>query len=202
MSVQGDSSQENDESFLVSLSSPTGSILGSSQTTATGVIRNDDVVGTSAADTLKATSFTTAYTGLGGADIFQFRYGQSPVSAPDRITDFAINTDKIGLIDGSGNPLLPPLAFSRASDQSSADLSTLVSAVFTDANGGTAGNQGLAVSAACLVRATSASIAGTYLVINDAVDGFQSSNDIVINITGLTGTLPPLGTIPVNQWFS
>ncbi|MEG4487611.1 bluetail domain-containing putative surface protein [Microcoleus sp. D2_18a_B4] len=48
--------------------------------------------------------------------------------------------------------------------------------------------------------ATNASIAGNYLVINDATAGFQASNDLVIKLT-TTGTLPPAGSIPVTNFF-
>ncbi|WP_353737623.1 MULTISPECIES: bluetail domain-containing putative surface protein [unclassified Microcystis] len=32
-------------------------------------------------------------------------------------------------------------------------------------------------------------------LINGGTDGFQSSNDLLINITGFAGTLPALGSI-------
>jgi len=51
------------------------------------------------------------------------------------------------------------------------------------------------------VQVTTGAIAGTYLVINDSTDGFQSSNDLLINITGFTGTLPALGNIPVGNFW-
>ncbi|MFM7189586.1 MAG: bluetail domain-containing putative surface protein, partial [Microcystaceae cyanobacterium] len=31
--------------------------------------------------------------------------------------------------------------------------------------------------------------------------GFQSANDLVVNITGFSGALPALGTIPVGNFF-
>jgi hypothetical protein len=51
------------------------------------------------------------------------------------------------------------------------------------------------------VQVTTGAIAGTYLVINDSTAGFQSSNDLLINITGFTGTLPALGNITVGNFF-
>ncbi|MDJ0605272.1 bluetail domain-containing putative surface protein [Microcystis sp. M53602_WE12] len=44
-------------------------------------------------------------------------------------------------------------------------------------------------------------MAGTYLVINDSAAGFQSSNDLLINITGFTGALPALGNSPGGNFF-
>ncbi|WP_287741822.1 bluetail domain-containing putative surface protein [Microcystis sp. M169S2] len=51
------------------------------------------------------------------------------------------------------------------------------------------------------MQVTTGAIAGTYLVINDSTAGFQSSNDLLINITGFTGTLPALGNILVGNFF-
>ena len=93
-------------------------------------------------------------------------------------------------------------SFSRANNSRASTLASLVAAVFTDANGATAGNQALASNSAALVVATTPAIAGTYLVVNDAAAGFQASNDLVVNLTGLTGPLPALGSIPVSSWFA
>jgi len=58
-----------------------------------------------------------------------------------------------------------------------------------------------ALNSAALVSVTTSGITGTYLVINDGVAGFQSSNDLLVNITGYSGTLPALGTIAVSSLF-
>ncbi|MDQ2096844.1 MAG: bluetail domain-containing putative surface protein [Tychonema bourrellyi B0820] len=94
-----------------------------------------------------------------------------------------------------------PSSFSRAADSAATTLQNVITQVFTDANGSLAGNQALGINSAALVVVTTASIAGTYLVINDGTAGFQASNDLVINLTGSTGTLPALGTIPVTNFF-
>ncbi|MFM6406388.1 MAG: bluetail domain-containing putative surface protein, partial [Microcystis sp.] len=140
-------------------------------------------------------------TGGNGADIFIFQFGQSTIAANDRITDFAINSDKIDLLTQGGTAMNAPSSFSRAADSTVTTLQNLVNQVFTDANGATTGNQELAVNSAALVQVTTGAIAGTYLVINDSTAGFQSSNDLLINITGFTGTLPALGSIPVGNFF-
>jgi hypothetical protein len=64
------------------------------------------------------------------------------------------------------------------------------------------GQQALGVNSAALVIVTTASIAGTYLVINDGIAGFQSNNDLLVNITGYSGTLPALGSITVGNFFT
>ncbi|EFA73139.1 hypothetical protein CRD_01543 [Raphidiopsis brookii D9] len=65
------------------------------------------------------------------------------------------------------------------------------------------GNQPLDTNSAALVVNTSlsSSVSGTYLVINDGIAGFQHQQDLLINITGYSGTLPGVGTIPVTSFF-
>ncbi|MFM6536963.1 MAG: bluetail domain-containing putative surface protein, partial [Microcystis panniformis] len=130
-----------------------------------------------------------------------FQFGQSPVSGADRITDFAIGTDRIDLLSSTGGVLAAPTSFARAANSTTTTLANVVNSVFTDANGALVGNQALGVNSAALVSVTTSGIAGTYLVINDGVAGFQSSNDLLVNITGYTGTLPALGNITVANFF-
>jgi len=160
--------------------------------TITGNTANNTINGDAGQDTL---------TGSTGVDTFIFQFGQSSVAASDRITDFAIGSDKIDLLTQGGAAMNAPSSFSRAANSTATTLQDLVAQVFTDANGALAGNQALGTNSATLVVATNASIAGTYLVINDGIAGFQASNDLVVNLTGYTGTLPPLGTITVSSLF-
>ncbi len=120
--------------------------------------------------------------------MFAFRFGESRLSAPDAITDFAFGTDKIELFTPTGGALPAPARFSRAADNSSASsLSALSAAIFTDANGALAGNQALEANIAALVRTTNAAIAGTYLLINNGVAGRSDSDDLMIKLNGFTG---------------
>jgi Ca2+-binding RTX toxin-like protein len=167
-------------------------LTGSSNINGTGNSLNNTLTGNSGNNTL---------TGGIGSDIFVFQFGQSPVSGADRITDFAIGTDRIDLLSSSGGVLAAPTSFGRAADSTATTLTNVVNSVFTDANGGLTGNQALGVNSAALVQVTTVAIAGTYLVINDSTAGFQSSNDLLINITGFTGTLPALGDITVSNFF-
>ncbi|WP_375328120.1 Calx-beta domain-containing protein [Microcystis sp. BLCC-F210] len=164
---------------------------------------NDTLNGGTENDTLNGGAGLDNLTGGTGADTFIFQFGQSYV---DRITDFAIGTDKIDLLTSTGLATPAPTSFSRATNSAAADLTTVVNNVFTDANGAIAGNQALAINSAALVQVTTAGIAGTYLVINNGTAGFQNSilggnNDSIVNITGFTGTVPALGTISVNSFF-
>ncbi|GBE72959.1 hypothetical protein myaer87_01860 [Microcystis aeruginosa NIES-87] len=176
-------------------------LTGNTAINATGNTANNLIVGNSGNNQINGGAGIDTLTGGNGADIFIFQFDQSTISTSDRITDFAINTDKIDLLTQGGLPMSAPSSFSRAANSTVTTLDNLVNQVFTDANGTTTGNQGLGVNSAALVQVTTGAIAGTYLVINDSTDGFQSSNDLLVNITGFTGTLPALGSIPVGNFF-
>jgi Ca2+-binding RTX toxin-like protein len=176
-------------------------LTGTTAINGTGNALNNIITGNSSNNTLNGGSGIDTLIGGLGADTFIFQFGQSTISTSDRITDFAINSDKIDLLTQGGLVMNAPSSFSRAANSTATTLQNLVNQVFTDANGATTGNQGLAVNSAALVQVTTVAIAGTYLVINDSTAGFQSSNDLLINITGFTGTLPALGNIPVGNFF-
>jgi len=169
--------------------------------TLTGNSGNNTLTGNAGNDTLNGGAGRDTLTGGTGSDTFVFQFGQSPVSGADRITDFAIGTDKIDLLTASGGVLAAPTSFTRAANSTATTLTNVVNSVFTDANGALTGNQALGVNRAALVSVTTVGIAGTYLVINDGLAGFQSSNDLLVNITGYSGTLPALGTIAVSSFF-
>lgn len=147
-------------------------------TARTGTVINDDFLGTASSDLLKGSIYSDTFDGLAGADVltgrdgadrFRFRASQSALTAPDRITDFLINTDKISLLGTAGNKLPLPVSASRAPDNASATtLRELSLSVFADADGSLSGKQPLAANQAALVVATHPAIAGTYLLANDA----------------------------------
>ncbi|MBE8994971.1 Calx-beta domain-containing protein [Microcystis aeruginosa] len=176
-------------------------LIGSNNINGTGNAGNNNITGNSGINQINGGAGIDTLTGGLGADIFIFQFGQSTRSTSDRITDFAINSDKIDLLTQAGNATSAPSSFSRAANSTLTTLQNLINQVFTDANGAITGNQGLGVNSAALVQVTTGAIAGTYLVINDSTAGFQSSNDLLINITGFTGTLPALGSIPVGNFF-
>ena len=135
-------------------------------------------------------------TGNGEADIFVFRFGQSSVSAHDRITDFAFGTDRIGLS-------FLPSSFTRAANSTATTKTDLATQVFTDANGLSLGPQALLANSAALVQVISGPITGTYLLVNDSTAALSSTNDLLVNITGFSGTLPGFGSItPVSSFFT
>jgi hypothetical protein len=164
---------------------------------------NDVIEGLGGNDTLNGGFGSDILDGGAGNDIFVFQFGESSVASPDRIMDFTIGSDKIDLRDFErADPMNAPAVFTRAANSAAATLADVVNNVFTDANGALNGNQSLAINSAALVNVTTAGIAGTYLVINDGIPAFQSHRDLVVNLTGYTGTLPGLGGIDnVNSFF-
>lgn len=209
VSVIGDINQEANETFGVRLFAPTGATLGGAA--AGGTIQNDDLIGNANPNTLRGTALAEfidgranidTLTGGGNSDVFGFRFSQSPLSHPDRITDFAFGTDKIDLFSLSGGFLPAPANFTRASNNSrAASFAALTSAVFADANGAMAGNQALRANSAVLVQATNPSIVGTYLLINNATAGRSTTEDLLVNLRGFTCTLPSLGGIDPARVF-
>ena len=209
VSVTGDINQEAYETFSVGLIAPTGATLGGAA--AGGTIQNDDLIGNANPNTLKGTALAEfidgranfdILTGGGNSDVFGFRFSHSPLSKPDRITDFSFGTDKIDLFSPSGSFLPAPATFTRASNNSrAASLLALTSAVFADANGAKAGNQALGANSAVLVQAINPAIVGTYLLINNAITGRSTTEDLLVNLRGFTGTLPSLGGIDPARVF-
>ncbi len=156
-------------------------LIGSNNINGTGNAGNNKITGNSCINQINGGAGIDTLTGGLGADTFIFQFGQSTISTSDRITDFAINSDKIDLLTQAGNATSAPSSFSRAANSTVTTLQNLVNQVFTDANGATIGNQGLGVNSAALVQVTTGAIAGTYLVINDSTAGFQSSNDLLLD---------------------
>ena len=154
----------------------------------------NDLISTNAGnDVLNGGAGRDTLTGGAGEDTYIFQFGQSSVSLTDRITDFSFDSDKISLLTSSGVATGSIQSFSIAANSVAADLTSVVSGVFADANGTLAGTQALGLNSAALVVVSTPAIAGTYLVVNDSKSGFQVDSDLVVNLTGYTGTLPSPG---------
>jgi trimeric autotransporter adhesin len=193
--------------YLIGATNGTGNIgnntifgYGVGDNNINGLDGNDSLDGGDGQDTLNGGAGADTLSGGSGADTFVFQFGQSTNLLTDRITDFTINIDKISLFSPAG--IAAPISFCRANDNTTAtSLSALAQAVYTDADGAVSGNQALVNGGAAIVVSTGVGIAGTYLIIDDGVTGF-SSNDLVVNITGFSGALPAVGSIPVNSFFT
>jgi len=126
-------------------------------------------------------------------------FGDSLVRGRDRIGDFEIGSDKVDLLTNSGKSHPMPVSLSRAADTTANDLFVLASKVFADSNGAESGNQPLGKNSAAIAVVTSG-VTGTYLIVNDFGTGFNSSRDLVISITGYSGTLP-VGSVAPSTLF-
>jgi hypothetical protein len=135
-------------------------------------------------------------TGGGGLVGFTVRFGDSPISAPQRIANFVFGNDRLSMRNPKGVIQPPPRFFSRAANNSTATtLEELAAAVFVDADGQQAGNQLLRRGAAALVRATGAEIRGTYLLVNNGNPRLDLAGELMIKLSGVSGRLPALGAI-------
>jgi Ca2+-binding RTX toxin-like protein len=164
-----------------------------------GMDGNDTLYGSEADDTIDGGAASDMMFGNSGADIFAFRFGQSSYLENDRILDFTVGSDKIALFPRAGIAALTPTSLSSASLNTTATtLLELAQSVYIDANDALDGNQSLASGGSALVTSSAFAIAGTYLIIDDGVDGF-SNNDLVINISG---SIPSdLSILSVNSYF-
>ncbi|MFM6247651.1 MAG: M10 family metallopeptidase C-terminal domain-containing protein, partial [Dolichospermum sp.] len=92
----------------------------------TGNSGNNTLNGGLGNDTLNGGAGADILTGGVGSDIFVFQFGQSPVSGTDRITDFAIGTDRIDLLSSTGGVLAAPTSFARAANSTATTLANVV----------------------------------------------------------------------------
>ncbi|OBQ04217.1 LamG-like jellyroll fold domain-containing protein [Anabaena sp. AL09] len=158
-------------------------------------VGNDSVFGMEGTDTIFGGIGADTLTGGLGADRFvYFNFNDSLLPAPDRIIDFN---------PGQGDRIVlnsQPTALFNAGIFSTATYSTLNAAAITayqDANPNLAGTQPLAVNQAVFFGWNG----GTYLSVNDSLAAFNSSSDLLINVTGITGTLAT-GLLTINNYFS
>jgi hypothetical protein len=147
----------------------------------TGTAKADTLRGTVGDDLITGLSGKDTLTGLGGEDTFKYALNHSLLSGYDRITDFAIGTDKIDGPKGVSAVNLKELGRVSALNQKSI-ATVLTNKVFTR-NGAAAFTYG------------SGTAVRTFLALNDKKAGFSSATDAVIEITGFTGNLTDLTVI-------
>ncbi len=104
-------------------------LIGTNNINGTGNAGNNNITGNSGINQINGGAGIDTLTGGLGADTFIFQFGQSTISASDRITDFAINSDKIDLLTQGGSAMSAPSSFSRAADSTATTLDNLVNQV-------------------------------------------------------------------------
>ena len=146
----------------------------------------DVITGDKGANRLSGNGGNDVLTGLGGkdlltggsgADTFVFGYGDSLLSGFDLITDLEIGVDAI---DGWAATAVTTIG--RASSLNAGDLGRLFGNTFL-ANG----------AAAFVVGSTGGD--RTFLALNDSQLGFQAGKDLIMEITGYTGSLSNLAIV-------
>jgi hypothetical protein len=143
----------------------------------------NQIIGDANANTLTATTAKDVLTGLGGIDTFKFTALTSSTLANfDRITDFSIGTD---ILDGPTAVAAANInKFGAVTALSATSISTLLTAATFLAN-----------RDATFSSADPSGISRSFIALNDATAGYQSSADAVIEITGYIGTLGSLQVI-------
>ena len=165
----------------------------------------DILIGGSGADTINGDPAGLigggdAITGNGGADLLtggagpdRFRYlffSDSTLNSTDRIRDLTLtgsDQDRIALA------ALPSALWNTgAITPASATLASAAAAAFADKNVLTAGNQALAAGEAVLFAYDStpgnSRTRQWFVAVNDSSAAFSSSNDLLINVTGLSSS--------------
>lgn len=180
----------------------------------TGSAQGDIIKGSAQADTIWGGAGKDTLTGGEGADQFVLATAASMVGAAganvNTITDFTAGVDTF-LFDVSGSvtgtaltavdAILKGVTFTAntaamakmaavVTDTTAvADLDAVYTALTTSLTKMAASAANGTATVAQVVTFTTGDAAGTYLVINDATAGFAADADVVINITGMEGTL-------------
>lgn len=103
-------------------------------------------------------------------------------SAIVSITDFAAGTDKIGLVNSTG--AFTSVTLATQTIATAADLTAVWSGISAVAASATSG-----AASAVLVTVSAGAAAGSYLYVNDTTGAVSNTADMLVKVTGLTGTL-------------
>jgi len=144
----------------------------------TGDLGANRLLGNGGNDILTGLGGKDILTGGAGADTFVFGYGDSLLSGFDQITDLAIGVDSI---DGWA-----AAAVKSAGRATSLNANDLGKVLF--------GNNFLANGAAAFVVGSTGGDR-TFLALNDSQLGFQAGKDLIVEITGYTGSLSNLAIV-------
>jgi hypothetical protein len=162
---------------------------GSAADTLVGGAGNDIISGNAGADNITGGLGGDTLTGGAGADKFIFTGASfaaalqtsAGTTAIDTITDFVAGTDKIVVNVGVPTSMVLTAAqtITTAADLTAvyAGITAIAASVATGALSG------------AVVTVANGAAAGTYLYVNDATAGIASADDMLIKLTGLTGTI-------------
>jgi hypothetical protein len=143
----------------------------------------NQMIGDANANSLNATSAKDLLTGLAGADTFSFAtLTASTLATFDRITDFAIGTDRLDGPTAVTAANINKLGAVSALDATS--IGTVLTSTSFLANGATT-----------FTYADPSGISRSFIALNDGIAGYSSSNDAIVEITGYTGLLANLAVI-------
>jgi len=162
-------------------------LTGTTAINGTGNSLNNSLIGNTADNTLTGGTGLDIVTGGAGSDTFSYAAGDALISGTtslsfERITDFTIGTDSLDCANTVSASNLRKLGSVGTSLSSTTIVSLLTPTNFT-ANGASAFTFG------------AGSGLRTFLALNDANAGFQTSTDNIIEITGYTGVLNNLAII-------
>ncbi|MCC5632179.1 calcium-binding protein [Nostoc sphaeroides CHAB 2801] len=159
---------------------------------------NDTLSGNSGNNILCGGAGGDSLSGGLGADRFVYsNFEDSLLTAPDRITDFNPSEGDRLVVN---SPSSLPTALFNAGSFSIATYSTLSAAAiaaYADANPNLAGTQPIAVKQAIFFGWNGS----TYLSVNDSIAAFNTSSDLLINVTGMNGILAA-GSLTANNYFA
>lgn len=166
-------------------------IGGSKADVINGGAGKDTITGNAGADVITVSAASQADVITGGADADSFKFSgtattmfttSTGTSDIVSITDFVAGTDKIGLIDTAGAWTSVTLATQTLA--TAADLTTVWAGI--TAIGASVDN---AAAAASLITVSAGAAAGTYLYVNDTNAAVSNTLDMLVKLTGITGTL-------------
>jgi Calx-beta domain/RTX calcium-binding nonapeptide repeat (4 copies)/Bacterial Ig-like domain len=153
----------------------------------------DRLIGGNGNDILVGGVGQDALYGNAGADRFSFNFGDSLLSAPDRVWDF-------NQTEGDRFEIAAPVNnFFNAGLMAGANLAAAVVAAYADKDQVTAGGQALAANEVVMFRYGTR----TYLAVNNGSAAFDASNDLVIEMTSAvlaTGD-STRGSLSVGNYF-
>ncbi|MFN9175559.1 MAG: proprotein convertase P-domain-containing protein [Synechocystis sp.] len=175
-------------------------LLGNTAINGMGNTLNNTIIGNVNNNTLNGDSGNDILTGAGGQDILTGGSGgdrlsytnftDSLLAALDRITDFnPTEGDRIVLKS------LPTGAFNTGTFSNST-LSAAITDAYVDVNPNLVGNQALGANQAVFFGWNG----GKYVSVNDGLAPFNANTDLVINVTGMTGTMTTGSLTPTNYF--